>query len=207
MKRILTCAVVLLSVLTVRAELFGFDTVTTNSPNRETIAGQLFMDTGLSSVIFTNTGPAPSAVSEIYFGTDLTDLNLNINSVMSSSPEVSFTITGASPANPPGWEEFANWWSVTVAAADSAPPPSQNGINPFEYLELGVSYSSGSSFAELLQSGEIQVALHVISIGDGGEYSDTFVNHDYVVPEPASLVLIGTAGAFVAFMRRRYIAD
>ena len=140
-KRMLTCAVVLLSALTVRAELFGFDTVTTNSPNREAIADQLFMDanaidTGLSSVIFTNTGPADSTITEIYFGSDLTTLDLNIDSVISCSDGVLFTINGANPSNPPGFEEFANWWSVTIAAADTAPPPSQNGINPLEYLEL-----------------------------------------------------------------------
>ena len=207
MKRRLTSIVVLLSVLTVRAELFGFDTVTTNSPNREYIADQLFMETtGSSNVWFSNTGPLDSTISEIYFGTDLTNLNLNIGSIVSSSPEVAFTIDGAKPPNPPGWEEFAHWWSVTIAAADTDGDV-ENGIDPDEYLELGVNYNSGYSLAELIQSGDLQVALHVKRIGDGGEYSDTFVNNAYLVPEPASLILIGTAGAFVVFMRRRYISD
>lgn len=206
-KHLLTCAVALLTVLTVRAELFGFDTVTTNSPNREAIADQLFMETtGLSSLLFSNTGSADSAITEIYFGSDLTTLNLNIDSIISSSSGVNFTIDGANPQSPPGWEEFANWWSVTIAAAESEPPPAQNGINPYEYLELGLSYTSGTSLAELIQSGDVQVALHVTGLGNGGEFSDTFVNDTTVVPEPASLALLLGTSSMIVFVRRRFIA-
>lgn len=209
-KRLLTCAVALLTVLTVRAELFGFDTVTTNSPNRETIAGQLFIDAnvigaGLSSVIFINTGSADSTISEIYFGSALTTLNLSIDSIISSSFGVDFIIEGANPSNPPGFQEFANWWSLTIAAAESTPPPVKNGIDPYEYLELKLSYDAGgSSLVELIQSGEVQVALHVSGIG---EYSDTFVNNDAtVIPEPASLVLLVGTSSLFTFVRRRFIA-
>lgn len=203
MKRMLACSVVvLLTALAVRAEIVSFETVTTNSPNREVITQQLFIDTGLSSIIFTNSGSADSSITEIYFGTDLTDLNLNIDSVISCSDGVSFTIEGAKPPNPPGYDEFDNWWLVTVAAAESEPPAS-NGINPLEYLELGLSYESSSSFTELLQSGEVQVALHVSDIGPDNEYSDTFVN---VVPEPASMGLMTLIAGGIYFTRRFFPA-
>jgi hypothetical protein len=209
MKRTLQIGIaLLLMAVTVQADIFGFGNITTNSPNPEAIADQLFMDVNTltpasSSVTFTNTGPSESSISEIYFGSDLTTLNLSIDSVLSSSAGVSFDISGASPANPPGFEEFANWWSITIAAAESEGPggTSHNGINPFEYLELGLSYTSTSTLSELIQSGELQVALHVISIG---EYSDTFVNDTTVIPEPASLILMGSVGSLLGFVRKRF---
>jgi hypothetical protein len=212
MRHIITCLALLVAVSTVRADVFAFDTVTTNSPNRQDIADQLFMDAsvigaGQSSVMFTNTGPYSSAITEIYFGSDVepATLGLSIDSIISSSGGVDFTINGATPENPPGWEEFPFWWSVTIAAAESEPPPSQNGIDPLEYLELDLSYNGSLSLSQLLQLGQLQVALHVVNMGEGGEYSDTFVNDTTVVPEPASLLLLGTAGSFIAFMRRRLL--
>lgn len=191
----------------VRADIFGFDTITTNAPNREVIASQLYMDANTlsastSSLTFTNTGPSDSSVAAIYFGSDLTTLNLSIDSMISCSAGVSFDIN-ANPSNPPGFEEFANWWSITIASADADAPPSKNGIDPYECLELGMSYTSSSTLSELIQSGELQIALHVISIG---EYSDTFVNDTTVIPEPASLILLGSVGSMLGFVRRRFAA-
>ncbi len=192
--------------VTAWADTFGFGTITTNAPNREVIAGQLFMDANIlsdtsSSITFTNTGPSPSSISEIYFGSDLTTLDLNIESAISCSPGVSIDISGARPANPPGWKEFSNWWSITIASAESKSPTSKNGINPYEYLEMELSYNSSSTFSELIQSGEVQVALHVISIG---AYSDAFVNGNALIPEPTSLILMGSAGCVLAFVLRRF---
>ena len=207
MKKILySSAIALLMVITVWADEFGFGSITTNASNRDMIAGQLFMeantlDDTTSSILFTNTGPSLSSISEIYFGSKLTTLNLNIESAISGSPGVLFDISGARPANPPGLEEFSNWWSVTIASAESKAPTSRNGINPYEYFEMELSYNSSLTLSELIQSGEVQVALHVISIGD---YSDTFVNGTSVIPEPASLILMGSAGCVIGFARRRF---
>jgi hypothetical protein len=193
----------------VQADMFGFSTITTNAPNREAIADQLYMDAVTvdafsSSVMFTNVGPASSSISEIYFGTDLTTLDLNIQGWSSCSPGVVFDISGASPPNPPGYQDFSFWWSVTVASAESQEPGSQNGINPYECLMLDLSYTSGSTFSELLQSGEVQVALHVVDIG---ENSDTFVNTTTIIPEPASAMLIGVSLSLGIFIRRRVMTD
>ena len=208
MKRTLLIGSILsLMALTVHADIFGFDTVTTNSPLNSTIAGQMFMDAnvmgaGMSSVGFTNIGPLASTVTEIYFGSDEA-LNLNLDSLIYCSPGVDFDITGATPANPPGMNDFGNWWTITIAAAEATQSPAQNGIDPFECLELQVSYDGSLSFSELIQFGQLQVALHVISLPDGE--SETFVNGTEVIPEPASLVLIGVSGSLIAFVRRRFI--
>jgi hypothetical protein len=207
MKKILYSSVIsLLMAVTVWSDKFGFENITTNALNGGVIAGQLFMDVNTlsdrsSSIIFTNTGPSPTSISEIYFGSDLAMLDLNIESVINCSPGVLFDISGAHPANPPGSEEFSHWWSVTVASMESKSPTSRNGINPYEYLEMELSYNSSSTLSELIQSGDVKVALHVISIG---ENSDTFVNGTSLIPEPASVILMGSAGCVIGFMRRRF---
>ena len=201
----------LLAGISAHADFFGFSAVTTNAPQRDAVANQLFMDVTTwdaahSGILFTNTGPMSSSISEIYIGSALTTLDLTIDSVVNSSPGVKYDISGSSPFNPPGWEDFGSWWTVTIAAAESEPPPSSKGVNPYEFLELGISYDSVSSFSELLQSGEVQVAMHVISIG---EYSDTFQNGTNtltVIPEPTSLLLIGISGTLIAFVRRRLVS-
>lgn len=208
-QRVFFSVIAALIATAVQADMFGFSTITTNAPNREAIADQLYMDAvtvdaSNSSVMFTNTGPAASSISEIYFGTDLTTLDLNIEGWSSCSPGVVFDISGANPPNPPGWQEFANWWSVTVASAESENPESQNGVNPYECLMLDLSYNSSSTLSELLQSGEVQVALHVIAIG---EYSDTFVNDTDIIPEPASAMLIGITLSMGILIRRRVVND
>jgi hypothetical protein len=191
----------------VHADVFGYDTVTTNSSYRGDVADQLFMDAtamgvGMSSVAFTNVGSLASSVTEIYFGSDEA-LNLNLDSVIYCSPGVDFNITGASPENPPGMNDFGTWWTITIAAAEASQPAAQNGIGPLECLDLQVSYSGTSSFAELIQYGQLQVALHVTGQPDGE--SDTFVNNTYIVPEPASLLLIGSAGLLIGFVRRLFV--
>jgi hypothetical protein len=208
MKRTLIIGTILsLMAFTAQADIFGFDTVTTNSPFNSAVAGQLFMDTtvtdiGESSVSFTNTGPLASTVTEIYFGSN-EELNLNLDFITSSSLGVDFDISGASPENPPGMDEFGNWWTITIAAAEANPPPAANGIDPLEYLDLQISYGGLLSFSQLIQLGQLQVALHVVSMPDGE--SDTFVNGTDVIPEPASIALIGVTGLLLAFVRRRFI--
>jgi hypothetical protein len=119
---------------------------------------------GHSSLMFTNAGPSPSSISEIYFGSDVDPvaLGLSVNYIINCSVGVDFDITGASPANPPGWEEFPYWWSITIAAIESTEPPVHNGINRYECMELDISYNGSLSLSQLLQTGQLQVALHVI---------------------------------------------
>lgn len=205
LKRVFFGAITLLMVCSARAGVFGFNRITANADTD--VAAQFLMDvsdvdTGLARVVFTNSGPVAATISEIYFSSNSDSHAVAINSVASSDDGVvDFTIGNVQPSSPPGVNK--NFW-VTLAAAQATSPSSRNGINPSEYLIMDLSYGEGLSFAQLLMDGQIQVALHVISI-DGGE-SDTFVNNRSVtaIPEPASLILIGTTGSVIAFARRMF---
>jgi len=213
-KRMLTCAVVLLSVLTVRAELFGFHMAEPPAPDTylESIAGQMFMDTdtgssqvGLSNIEFSNAGDSASTITEIYFGSFDTSLDLDVIGINGYSSGVDFTIDKLEPSDPPG-SGGAIWWYITLDGAEGTPPPAHNGIDPYEWLNLQVSYTNSSySFTQLIQLDIVQVALHVTGL-TSDEGSATFVNDTEIVPEPASLLLIGSAGALIGFVRRRFIA-
>jgi len=202
-------AVLLLSVA--HAGIIGFDTVTSNSPNAGSIAEQLIIETteldaGLASIKIHNTGPADSTIAKIYFGTYSTELNLNVTAIPGSSIGVEFYIEDYTKATrPPGWNEAGgSWWSTTVGAVSSLNPAPKNGINPHEYLELELTYDSPLSLTDLILSGDVQAAVHVVSIG---QYSDTFVTQTDTtpIPEPASVVLFGAAATTIAVIRRRFV--
>jgi len=197
-------AIALFMVSSASAAIFGFNRITSNSDTD--VADQFFIDvndtgTGAARVVISNAGSLPSSIAEIYFGSSSDSHAVAINSVTSLDDGVDFRIGAVQPSSPPGINK--NAW-VTLAAAQALAPSSQNGVNPSESLIMDLSYDGGVSFAQLLSDGQLQVALHVISIAGGN--SDTFVNNASVtvVPEPASMILIGSSGVFIAFARRRF---
>jgi len=195
-------AIALFMVCPVRAEIFGFNRITSNATND--VANHFFMDvndidTGYARLVFTNTGPVAATIAEIYFGSPSDAPAVAIDSVTGCDDGVNFSIGNVQPSSPPGVNK--NAW-VTLDAAQALSPASQNGIAIYEWLIMDIHYDGGVSFVDLISSGQILVALHVISI-DGGD-SDTFVNDTAVtaIPEPASMILMGTTGSFIAFLRR-----
>lgn len=216
MKSLLIACVVSLATLSSQAALFGFDMANPPPPDTylESIAGQMFMDTdtsgsilGLSNIGFTNAGPSDSVITEIYFGSFDESINLDVTDINGCSEGVNFQLTKLKPSDPPGANGDVTWWYITLDGADTVNPPPDNGISPYKCLNLEVSYDDSiynMSFTEMIQNDIVQVALHVTGLSDPD--SATFVNDTVVVPEPASLVLIGSAGVLIGFVRRRFVA-
>lgn len=210
MKRFITAVVLMVAVVSARAEMFTFYSITSNDPSGDsqtTGENQIEMyvtETGIGevSILFTNTGPNLSAISDIYFDVPEVEppfnLQLSANDIL-PGPDVDFVL-GTRPENlPAGMDPLIAFYSDENLGATSPPPV--NGINPYEYLILNMTYTDPPhNFIAMLESGELRVGLHVISMGDdglGGTYSESFINN---IPEPSTALLLG----FIALVGKSY---
>ncbi|MBT8046168.1 MAG: PEP-CTERM sorting domain-containing protein [Pontiella sp.] len=203
MKKLLIAVLAAIIPMMASAELFGFSAIPSNAPLNPSIGeNQLFMDvteTGLGevSIVFTNTGPEPSTIAEIYFDAPDVEPPLNLALVqIINTPGVSY-VYDANPQNLPAGRMFLFCADLGTEPENPAP---KNGIDPYEYLVLEMTYTDPPhNFIDLLQSGDLRIGLHVISMGTS-EDSESFIN---VIPEPSTALLLGFSGLLIK-VRRDY---
>lgn len=147
---------------------------------------------------FRNSGPAPSAISEVYFDDgSLLDLSAVID-----GPGVDFE-PDANPPNLPGGQNAIPPFQVTEGfLAQSVPSPVMNGVGPAEWVKIDFTLQGGQTFADVideLTTGELRIGVHVIGFQSGG--SESLINNP--VPEPGTAGLIVAGLAALGIHRRR----
>ena len=148
-------------------------------------------------------------LTEIYFDDDNGVFQTPI-SVISQSAGVNFnTIGSANPGDLPGGNQASVDFDVTPGLLLDSQNGNGNGVDVGESIVLGLLYSVGSDFDDVvtaLNDGLLRIGFHIRSI-DGGE-SDSFVNVPPVteVPIPGAIWLMGAGIAGLGFARRRKAA-
>ena len=185
------------------ATLYRFDSILNNSAaNAATGENQLFMDVtdgGGGQVIFTfsNIGPNPSSITNVYFDDDETNRILPNTFTIVEGPGVLFS-QPASPSYLPGWKYVTPPFVVTWGlSADADLPLGANGVDPGEWVEFHFNLPVGKSFDDLIT--ELTMSDLRVGIGMRGftrdlscDIGETFINDPAPVPIPPTALLLGS---------------
>jgi hypothetical protein len=162
------------------SQTYGFDTCTVNNPGDVEIGkAQMWVDVveldgNQVKFHFYNLGPEASSISEIYFD----DGALLGIAKIENGPGVLF-VQGADPPDLPGGQDcVVPPFNVTAGfLAQSAPPPSDNGVGPGEWVDIYFDLKDSKTFDDVitdLGSGALRIGIHVIGFASGG--SESFIN-------------------------------
>lgn len=190
--------------------VFSFTNITHNNPvSNGQGEAQLFVEVNevgeLVSFLFTNTGPDPMFIANVFFD----DGSLLAIATIIEGPGVAFT-EGGSPGDLPGGEGLVPAFDATSEfLADADPPVGTNGVDPGEWLDVRFTLQEGREYAHVLAelaSTTLRIGLKVqgFDTGDAND-SESFVNNPEFIPLPPAGILAsaGLLGLLLLGVTRR----
>ncbi len=141
-----------------------------------------------------------SSIARIYFDDDDGSFLGTPNIVENSGTSFSLLAT---PGNLPGRRSLDPAFETTgefSIGGDPAPP--KNGVNPGEWATITFDLINDGMPEDVigqLNTGTLRIGAHVIALPDGLGGSGV------AVPEPGTLMLLGTAGLWIFIRKRRFV--
>ena len=190
--------------------VFGFQCVDPTSSVCQGVAPQLQMlvSDGPSinqvSFGFINNGPLSSTITQVYWDDAATPL-LDFSAPVLTPPAGKDWAVGGTPANLPGGNTLVPpFLSDFMVSANS--PSIGNGIGPTESMEVVMARASGRTFFEVINAintGDLRVGIHVQGVAPTGGSVALYNDPSVWVPEPGTALLLGSAMAALAFIKRK----
>ena len=197
-------------VLANGVNVFGFQCVDPASSVCQGVAPQLQMTVsdgplfGQVSFGFINNGPLSSTITQVYWDDSATPLP-DFSTPTIIPPAGNLWAVGGTPPELPGGSTLVPPFGSDFMVSADSPSPS-NGIGPGESMEVVMAMASGKTYIEVINAintGDLRVGIHVQGVAPTGGSVALYNDPSLAVPEPGTALLLGSAMAALAFIKRK----
>ena len=196
--------IAVLAVSSAHAVIYDFEVFTTNGMYSDNLDGMYVEVTnGVGSVDFTfyNGAAVQSTISGIFF--DDGSL-LGIDSITNSPSYTTFSAPRTLGEFPAGHTLDPPFIADREFNTGASSPPPQKGVNDGdlvnEWVMVSFELTGGGTLEDVLaelNSGALRIGIHITALGDDSSESAV------LVPEPATMGLLGLGGLLLMRRRRR----
>jgi len=197
--------IAVLAVCSAHAVIYDFEVFTTNGIYSDSLDGmyvEVDNGAGFVDLTFYNGAAVQSNISGIFF--DDGSL-LGVDSITNSPSYTNFSTPGSPGVFPSGNQLDPSFVTIKEFNTGAGSPPPQKGVNEGdlvnEWVIVTFELINGGTLADVLaelNSGVLRIGIHITNLTDGSSESAI------LVPEPATMGLLGLGGLLLLRRRRRH---